>query len=227
MIIAIDGPAGSGKSSTAREVARRLGYLHVDSGAFYRALTHALLGGDVPADRWEDLSAADLDRLRVRGERAGGGLALRVGDRAVAEELRTPEVNASVSRVAAIPAVRAWLLGRLRDLAAATDVVVDGRDIGTEVFPDAPLKVYLFADPEVRARRRLLEQGVADPDDGTLLDEVRRLLERDRLDTERAVSPLRKAGDAVTVDTTALTFEEQIEAILELAKARAGGRSVG
>ena len=220
MIIAIDGPAGSGKSSTAREVARRLGFLHVDSGAFYRALTYALMANRVPGEAWEGLEARDLDRLRVRGERSDQGLTLRIGDDIVADELRTPDVNASVSRVARIPAVRDWLLGRLREIADASDVVVDGRDIGTAVFPDAPLKVYLEADPEVRARRRLAEQGIPAPDLEGLRAEVGRLMERDRLDSERAVAPLRRAEDAVRVDTTALTFEEQIEAILELARAR-------
>lgn len=222
MIIAIDGPAGSGKSSTAREVARRLSFLHVDSGAFYRALTYALLADGVPDSAWEGLTGEDLERLRIRGERAGGRVAISVGDERVGDELRTDEVNARVSHVARIPAVRRWLLGRLRELAAAADVVVDGRDIGTAVFPDAPLKVYVDADPEVRARRRLAERGVADPDDRELLAEVQRLKERDRQDSQREVAPLRRADDAVRMDTTALTFEEQIAAILELAKARRG-----
>lgn len=220
MIIAIDGPAGSGKSSTAREVARRVGFLHVDSGAFYRALTHALLADGVPEAAWEGLTTADLDRFRIRGERVEGGLRLRLGDEPLAEELRTAEVNARVSHVARIPAVRAWLTGRLHELASGADVVIDGRDIGTAVFPDAELKIFLEADPEVRARRRLREQGVTDPDDDEVLAEIRRLKERDRIDSEREVAPLRRADDAVRVDTTALTFEEQIEAILELAKAR-------
>ena len=220
MIIAIDGPAGSGKSSTAREVARRLGFLHVDSGAFYRALTYALLEAGVPEERWDGLSPDDLDALGVRGERGADGLRLAVDGRAVGAELRTDRVNAHVSDVARIGAVREWLLGRLRGLAAAEDVVVDGRDIGTAVFPDATLKVFLVADPEVRARRRLREQGVEDPDRETLLDAIHRLKTRDRIDTEREVAPLRAADDAVRVDTTALTFDEQVAAILELAKAR-------
>jgi cytidylate kinase len=220
MIVAIDGPAGSGKSSTAREVAHRLGFLHVDSGAFYRALTYALMAGGVPENAWDGLAPEDLDRLRVRGDREGGGLRIRVGDEPVSDQLRTPDVNARVSHVARIPAIRKWLLSRLRELAAAVDVVVDGRDIGTEVFPRAELKVFLQADPEVRARRRLREQGVSDPDDAALLEEVHRLRARDRMDTEREVAPLRRAEDAVRVDTTALTFDEQIEAILELARAR-------
>lgn len=222
MIVAIDGPAGSGKSTTAREVARRLDYLHVDSGAFYRALTHALLADGVPEAAWDALDTDDLDRLRVRGEPGDEGrVRMYVGDAAVDHELRTPEVTAHVSRVARIAAVRAWLLERLRDIAARTDVVVDGRDIGTVVFPDASLKVFLVADPEVRARRRLRDHGTDDPDRETLLAEIDRLKARDRADSERETAPLRKADDAVPVDTTALTFDEQVAAILELVKGRA------
>ena len=223
MIVAIDGPAGSGKSSTAREVARRLDYLHVDSGAFYRALTYALLADGVPEAAWDGLGTADLDRLRVRGEPGEGEVRLHVADHEVDSELRTPEVNAHVSHVARIPAVREWLLGRLRDLAERADVVADGRDIGTVVFPDAPLKIFLVADPEVRARRRLRQDGTPDPDRDTLLAEIERLKARDRADSERETAPLRQAEDAVPVDTTALTFDEQVAAILELVRGRTAG----
>jgi cytidylate kinase len=222
VIVAIDGPAGSGKSSTAREVAHRLDFLHVDSGAFYRALTLALMADGVPESAWDGLDPDALDRLGVRGERGERGLRIHVGDRVVDEELRTPDVNDRVSHVARIPAVRSWLLGRLRALAERESVVVDGRDIGTVVFPDAELKVFLVADPEVRARRRLREQGNGEPDRDALLREIDRLRARDRADSERDVAPLRKADDAVPVDTTALTFDEQVAAILELARARDG-----
>jgi CMP/dCMP kinase len=220
VIVAIDGPAGSGKSTTAREVARRLGFLHIDSGAFYRALTAALLAEGVPEEQWEGLEETDLERFDIRGVRREDGLAVTIGGEPASDELRSDEVNRHVSHVARIPAIRNWLRQRLQDLAAREDVVADGRDMGTVVFPDADLKIFLVADPEVRARRRLLERGTDDPDRDTLLAEVRRLMERDRMDSEREVAPLRRADDAVRVDTTALTFHEQIEAILELARAR-------
>jgi cytidylate kinase len=227
VIVAIDGPAGSGKSTTAREVARRLEYLHVDSGAFYRALTFALRADGVPEADWDDLDPGRLDRLGVRGEPGDGRVRIRMGDRTLDDELRTPDVTAHVSHVARIPAVRTWLLGRLRDLAERAHVVVDGRDIGTVVFPDAPLKVFLVADPEIRARRRLRDHGIDDPDRDTLLAEIDRLKARDRADSERETAPLRRADDAVPVDTTALTFDEQVAAILELVRGRLTPQEAG
>jgi cytidylate kinase len=221
MIIAIDGPAGSGKSTTAREVARRLGFRHLDSGAFYRALTYAALRRGVPVETWDDLSPEELDAFEIRAEPADSGFRMLVDGTDVTDEIRSPEVNAHVSRMARVPAVRDWLLGRLREAARGVDLVADGRDIGTVVFPDAELKIYLFADPVVRARRRLAQYGVPDPDPVTLAAEVERLKERDRMDSEREVAPLRMAEDAVPVDTTSLTFDEQVERIVRLARSSA------
>src|SRR5688500_9626974 len=127
MIITIDGPAGSGKSSTAREVARRLGYRHLDSGAFYRALTWAALNAGIDTHEWEELSPAQLDALAVRGLSAGNAYRLYAGDRDITGEIRSADVNANVSRIAALPAVREWLLGRLRAAAVDGDLVTDGR----------------------------------------------------------------------------------------------------
>ncbi|HEX7119660.1 MAG TPA: (d)CMP kinase [Longimicrobiales bacterium] len=222
MIIAIDGPAGSGKSTTARAVARRLGFRHLDSGAFYRALTYAALRAGAPVERWDDLSRAELDAFDVHAEPADETFRLRVGGEDVTREIRSPEVNAHVSRMARVPAVREWLLGRLREAARGVDLVADGRDIGTVVFPEAELKIFLSADVAIRARRRLAENGVVDPDDETLAAEIARLHARDRMDTEREVAPLRMADDAVPVDTTSLTFDEQVERIVRLAEEREG-----
>ncbi len=222
MIIAIDGPAGSGKSTTARAVAQRLGFRHLDSGAFYRALTLAALRQGTPPDRWDELTPQQLEALEVTAEPADQGFRMRVGGEDVSEWIRSPEVNAHVSHMARVPAVREWLLGRLRAAARAVDLVADGRDIGTVVFPNADLKVFLTADPTVRARRRLAQHGTTEPDEETLAAEVARLRERDRMDSERETAPLRMAEDAVAVDTTALSFDEQVDYIVALARERMG-----
>lgn len=220
MIIAIDGPAGSGKSSTARAVARRLGFRHLDSGAFYRALTCAALAEAVPPARWPELTEADLDELAVSARPDDDGFDLYRAGSEITAELRRPEVNAHVSEMARVPAVRNWLLTQLHEAARDNDIVADGRDIGTVVFPQAQLKVFLVADPKVRARRRLAEYGHADPTPAELEAEVERLLQRDRSDSEREIAPLREAEDAVRIDTSGLTFEDQVEQIVGLARAR-------
>lgn len=218
MIITLDGPAGSGKSSTAREVARRLGYRYLDSGAFYRALTWAALDARIDPPTWENLSRAELTALQVEGESAGNTYRLRASGRDISDLIRSPEVNANVSRIAALPQVREWLLSTLRGAAADGDLVTDGRDMGTVVFPGAELKVFLVADPSVRASRRLVEQGHASPDDERIRMEVNRLADRDRADSERETAPLRKPGGAVEIDTTGLTLEEQVQEIVRLAR---------
>lgn len=220
MIIAIDGPAGSGKSSTAKAVAGKLGFRHLDSGAFYRAITLAVLQRAIPIERWPYLEGAALDALQISAEPAAGGFRFCIGGDDVTNEIRAPEVNAHVSQIAAVPQVRDWLLGRLRAVGEASSVVSDGRDIGTVVFPNAELKVFLVADPAVRARRRLAEHGNADPGDAELENEIDRLLLRDRLDSSRSTAPLRRAEDAVVLDTTHLSFDEQVEQIVELARGR-------
>lgn len=220
MIVTIDGPAASGKSSTAREVARRLGFRHLDSGAFYRAITLAALRAGVSPERWASLTGADLDALRVRAIPGDGGFRFTVDGRDVTAEIRTPEVDAHVSHMARLPVVREWLLEQLRAAGRATDLVADGRDMGTVVFPDADVKVFLTADARERARRRLAQMGDENPDEATLGAEEARLLERDRMDSEREIAPLRPAPDAVLLDTTGLSFDEQVQRIVELARAR-------
>ncbi|HYH79266.1 MAG TPA: (d)CMP kinase [Longimicrobium sp.] len=222
IIIALDGPAGSGKSSTARAVARHLGYRHLDSGAFYRAITLAAMQAGIPPDAWPSLAPETLDRLDVHGRPSDEGYALSVAGREVSAEIRAPEVNAHVSRMAAVGAVREWLMDALREAGARGGLVADGRDIGTVVFPDAELKVFLVADPDERARRRLREHGLAEPDDEEVRGEAARLQGRDETDSTRAVAPLARAPDAVTLDTTRLEFEAQVLEIVRLAKARGG-----
>jgi CMP/dCMP kinase len=221
MIIAIDGPAGSGKSSTARAVARELGFRHLDSGAFYRALTWSALRTGRHPDEWPRLSQADLDELDVSAEPAAEGFRMRVAGEDVSEAIRSADVNAHVSAMARVPAVRDWLLERLRETGRASHLVADGRDIGTVVFPDAGLKIFLVADPAERARRRLLQMGLPQ-DEASVEAEVKRIEERDRTDSTRDVAPLRAAADAVTLDTTGLGFGEQVARIVELARSRMG-----
>ena len=225
MIIAIDGPAGSGKSSTAKAVARKLGFRHLDSGAFYRAITHAALQRAIPVAAWPALDASVLDSFAVSAEPSGEGFLFRVAGEDVTNEIRSPEVNAHVSQMAAIPAVREWLMDQLRAVGAASSVVSDGRDIGTVVFPDADLKVFLVAQSDVRARRRLAETGNDSPSPEELQNEVDRLGKRDRADSSRETAPLRQAEDAIVIDTSELTFEEQVDRIVELAQQRVAERT--
>jgi cytidylate kinase len=217
MIIAIDGPAGSGKSSTARAVAKELGFRHLDSGAFYRALTYAAMQRGIPAAEWPRLDAARLESFHISAEPADSGFRMLLGGSDISGPIRRAEVNALVSAMARLPAVRTWLLNTLRESAKATDLVADGRDMGTIVFPDADLKIFLVADPDVRAKRRLEQMGLL-TDEESVADEVSRIQERDRADSSRDVAPLRQAEDAVLLDTTHLAFREQVTRIAELAR---------
>jgi len=215
-VIAIDGPAASGKSSTGSLVARELGWTHLDTGALYRGVTRVALDIGNLGDPAAILAAA---------ERRGLGLA-RIGDEVVTvldgepvdAAIRTPEVTGAVSEVSALPAVRDWANRQFRDTAReGARLVLDGRDIGTAVFPDAPLKIYLAATPRARALRRLRQLGLAD-DPEALEHETVRLTERDRADSTRAVAPLTRAADALLVDTTDLTLAQQVARIVGLAR---------
>jgi 3-phosphoshikimate 1-carboxyvinyltransferase len=217
-VVTIDGPAGAGKSTTAREVARRLGYRYLDSGALYRALTYALLTADVPPELWPGLDARRLDDLGVGVVPGDGTLVLSFRGRELGPELRTDAVNARVSSLARLPAVRKWLLRHQRALGAHGRLVTDGRDMGTVVFPEAGTKVFLEADLAERARRRLLEQGVQAPNEVAIRAEAERLAGRDRIDRSREASPLRPAAGAVVLDTTTLDFEAQVQSVVALAR---------
>jgi cytidylate kinase len=217
MIIAIDGPAGSGKSTVAREVARRLGFTYLDSGAMYRAVTLVALESGADLDDGPELGriAARLGiELRRREQ---DNVQVFVDGRDVSEAIREPRVTGASSRVAAHPDVRRALLDKQRALIAAGDYVVEGRDIGTVVAPDAPVKAFLTADPQERARRRAAElerRGVS-----IQQDEVRSAIEqRDMLDSTRSAAPLRQAEDADLIDTTGLTPDAVADQIVALAQ---------
>lgn len=218
-VVTIDGPAGSGKSSTAQAVARRLGFRHLDSGALYRAITYALLKDSVPVERWPDLTAEQLDRYPIRLEPSPEGFALSLAGHRLGPELRAPDVTAHVSLAASLPAVRAWLLDKQRTATTPGGLVADGRDMGTVVFPDAEVKVFLTADLRERARRRILQDRGTEPTSTEIDAEAARLEARDHADSERAASPLRRPEGAVDIDTTSLSMEEQVERIVGLVRA--------
>jgi cytidylate kinase len=226
-VIAIDGPSASGKSSTARAVAKALGFAHLDSGSLYRGVTLVALREGAR----RGLSGTDLFRdfdpeaiLRSAEDRGlmlqsdGTGFSAYLEGEPVEDALRSPEVTAHVSAVAAIPVVREWVNSRLRAMVrAGQDVVVDGRDIGTVVFPDADLKIFLTASPQARAGRRISQRGALVEPDG-LDAETAALAARDHADSTRRVAPLRPAADAVHLDTTAMNFAEQVRFIVERAR---------
>jgi cytidylate kinase len=222
IIIALDGPAGSGKSSTAKAVAARLGYRHLDSGGFYRGITLAALRAGIHPDEWSTLSPEQLDALDVHGHPTETGYRMTVGGVDVSAEIRGADVNAHVSQMAAVASVREWLMDALREAGARGGLVADGRDIGTVVFPDAELKAYLICDPEERALRRMREQGAQDFSLEHVRAEAARLQGRDQIDSTREAAPLRQAEDAVVIDTTQLSFDEQVARIEGLARERGG-----
>jgi cytidylate kinase len=217
-VVAIDGPAASGKSTTARLAALRLGFRYLDTGAMYRAVTwKALAAGADPADGRALAALAASVRLELVPGPAGERL-LADGDD-VTERIREPAVTRAVSLVASVPAVRRALVPLQRALARGGPAVVEGRDIGTVVFPDAAVKIFLVASLEERARRRRLELGERAGSLAELAEEIRR---RDALDSERDDSPLRPAPDAVPLDTTGLAIEDVVAEIVRIVRAALG-----
>ena len=217
--IAIDGPAGAGKSTLARALARELGYLYVDTGAIYR--TVALRAREAGADPSDPEQVAPLlEDLDLRMDYGGDGVQrMYLSGRDVTETIRENEISALASQVAALPAVRAFLLEMQRDMARRCSVIMDGRDIGTVVLPQADVKIFLTAAPEDRARRRyeeLIARGTPKPYP-ELLEEIR---QRDYNDSHRSAAPLRPAKDAVRLDTTGNTFEQSRDQILAIIKER-------
>jgi cytidylate kinase len=222
-VVAVDGPAGAGKSSACRALAARLGFTYVDTGAMYRAV--GVLADEAGVALDDDAALARLV-AELRFEFAEGGTRLLVAGRDLSDAIRAPAAGDLASRVSMRPVVRERLVALQRELGSRGGVVMEGRDIGTVVFPDAPVKLYLTAAPEERARRRALELRAR----GDTVDEAalaRELAARDRRDSARAHSPLRPAADAVVLDTTRLDLAAVVEAMERLVRARLGTGMVG
>ena len=224
-LIALDGPSASGKSSTARAVAQALGWSHLDSGALYRGLTLIALeiasARKIPVEQVapRDVTDAAEDRgLQLHSD--GTTFVVYIDGFPAEEAIRSAAVTAAVSAVSAMPDIRMWVDHRMREMVrGGLAVIIDGRDIGSVVFPEAPLKIFLTATPEARASRRLSQRGqVIDRD--SLAQEAGSLAERDEKDANRAVAPLRQPPDALLLDSTKLSFDEQVKWIVARAKER-------
>lgn len=216
--LAIDGPAGAGKSSIAKEAARRLGFIYVDTGALYRSVALYMLEHEIPVSDADAVTAA-LSEVSVKLAFEDGTQKVLLNGADVSDAIRTETVSASASTVSAIPAVRAFLFDLQRKIAAEADCLMDGRDIGTVVLPDADLKIFLTASPEERARRRYLqlqEKGLP----GEYEEILAEVNQRDYQDSHRAIAPLKQAEDAVLLDTTHMSFEEVVITLLKLVEER-------
>ncbi len=215
MIVAIDGPAGSGKSTVAKQVARMLGFHYLDTGAMYRCIAWYALEYGVALDDVSGLERIALEQQIVFSHSEGDPMptGVSVGGHDVTSEIRTPRIDKAVSPVSAVPEVRHALVLKQREIAQTQDIVMEGRDIGTVVFPNAEVKVFLTASPEERARRRALqnkERGFGEMDEAAILQAI---IARDEADSTRAVSPLKPAEDARMLDTTDMSIDEVCETI--------------
>jgi CMP/dCMP kinase len=225
LVIAIDGPAASGKSTTAKLAATRLGYVHIDTGAMYRAVTLKVIRSRVAVDDRERIARL-LVTTHVQLAGPGGHLTVYLDGNEVTEEIRTPEVSRAVSAVSSLPEVREAMVREQRAMGVAGGIILDGRDIGTVVFPDADLKFFMVAGIEARAHRRhkeLAEKGVPSSVD-LQMEEIAR---RDQLDSTRSVAPLKRADDAIVVDTSRMTIEQQVDLVVSNAERLMKDRAAG
>lgn len=218
--IAIDGPAGAGKSTIAKKVAKALSFIYVDTGAMYRAMALYLYRNGIAADDADKIAAA-CGGAAISIEYRDGEQVVLLGEENVNPYLRTQEVSAMASRSSAVPQVRTRLVQLQQELAASQNVVMDGRDIGTVVLPNAQVKIYLTASVEVRAKRRFLE--LTEKGESAVLEEIAaEIADRDHRDMTREVSPLKQAEDAVLVDTSDMTIDEVTQRILDIVKEKTG-----
>ena len=216
LIIAIDGPAGAGKSTIASRLARKLGYANLESGAMYRALALKAILSDVSFD--DEVALVKLARdSRIQLEPTSTGNRVLLGGTDVTQRVREADVTEGASRVSVHPAVRAWMVARQQELGAGGGVVMEGRDIGTKVFPHADVKIFLDADPVVREQRRLQQQNVRGTAAQATAAELR---ERDQRDRTRTVSPLEPAADALVLDSTSMSEDEVLRRVEELVQSK-------
>ncbi len=216
LIIAIDGPAGAGKSTIASRLARKFGYVNLESGAMYRALALKAIDNDVSFDD-EPALVKLAQESRIQLEPTAGGNRTLLDGRDISSRIRERDVTEAASRVSVHPGVRAWMVARQREMGAGGGVVMEGRDIGTKVFPDADLKIFLDADPVVREKRRMEQQKIKGEVAANVAADLR---ERDRRDRTRAASPLQAAEDAVVIDSTKLSEDQVLARVEELAVSR-------
>ena len=223
--VAIDRPSGAGKSTIARAVARELGFLYIDTGALYRSIGFFVLESGRDPRKKEDVEAC-LSGIRLELRHVDGIQRVFLNEQDVSEKIRTPAVSMAASQVSAVPEVRAFLLELQRSMARENNVIMDGRDIGTVVLPDAGLKIFLTAAPEDRARRRF-EELAAKGEAVTYEEVLRDVVQRDYNDTHRDISPLRQAADAVLADTTGFPLERSVALIRSLVEERLAGKETG
>lgn len=212
--VAIDGPVGAGKSTIARTAAQRLGFIYCDTGALYRTVGLFCKRDGADLDSPEEI-AARLPKIRLEIRLVDGIQRVYLNGEDVSELIRTPEISTAASKVSAVPEVRAALLGMQRDIAASNNVIMDGRDIGTVVLPNARVKIFLTASAEVRARRRY-DELVAKGERVTFEETLRDVNERDYRDMHRETAPLRRAEDATEADTSELDFEQSVELVCSI-----------
>lgn len=220
--VAIDGPSGAGKSSIARQIASKLGYVYVDTGALYRTVGLAAVRSSFDPKDSEKVVPM-LDFIRVELRYVDGEQRVFLNGEDVSEDIRLPEVSMAASGVSAIPAVRAFLFDLQRNIAAKNNCLMDGRDIGTVVLPDADVKIFLTASPEARAERRqkqLMEKGIDEPYENILSD----IIKRDYDDSHRETAPLKQAEDAVLVVTDNLDFDGSVQAVIDIIKEKTQAR---